>query len=267
MGLHQTSGARSGAARARTARAAALVAVLLAVPAVGCAPEVKSVPAESVAASEAAEAAKAGEAAPAGTSKRDTARKPRRTPTGKATPEPGAGGDRDGRRAGEQQVTAGPVTFVAPSGWQAFDERLLTDAAGTAWVRQVADAMGLTSEQLVATVAATDLMLVSTDGMAQGFADNVNVVSIPGPVPGDEQLRQQFLAVGAGIRGIEHGRTGLGDAVSLAYDLQVGDLAVAGEVVMVEVGGRTTTVTVSALDRDVTRTVAQRVRDTLAAAP
>jgi hypothetical protein len=109
-------------------------------------------------------------------------------------------------------------------------------------------------------------MLVGPGGAAQGFADNLNVVTIPGSVPGDEQLRQQLLAVGADVHGIVHTRTGLGDTLSLAYDLEIGDLAIAGEVVMAEVGGRTTTVTVSALDRDVTDKVAGLARDTLAAA-
>jgi hypothetical protein len=109
-------------------------------------------------------------------------------------------------------------------------------------------------------------MLVSPDGAAQGFADNLNVVTVPGAMPGDGQLRQQFLAVGAAVHDIERTRTGLGAAVSLAYDLEIGDFAIAGEVVMVEIGGRTTTVTVSALDREVTRRVATLARDTLAAA-
>ena len=264
MGLLQTSGAPADSTRARTSSAAVLAAALLAVLATtACVPEVESVPAESVAASESADPN--GATTPAGTPTKEPALKSKRKATGAPSDPGGAAGD-DAGPAGTQRVTAGPVTFAAPSGWQGFDQRRLEEMTGRAWLRRIATRMGLTYEQMMASVEATDLMLVSTEGAAQGFADNLNVVTIPGSMPADEQLRQQFLAVGAGIRAIEHNRTGLGDAVSLTYDLEVGDLAIAGEVVMVEIGGRTTTLTVSALDRDVTRKVAGLARDTLAAA-
>lgn len=253
MTLIQPPGAQPRSASPRAARVAVLLTVLAAT---ACTPEVRSVPAESVTSARASESATPTE-------------QPIRKRRHKAAHAQASGNTtgHDAGPTGAQQVTAGRVTFDAPAGWVPLDVRAVSQGVkGTALLRDVAEELGLTSEQLVATMGAADLLLFSGEGARNGFVDNLSVVTMPGGRPDDEQLRQQFLGVGAQVQDAVHTPTELGDVVSVAYDLTAGGFAVAGEIMMVEVAEGTVAITVSALDRGTTATVAALVRDTLSAA-
>jgi hypothetical protein len=164
-----------------------------------------------------------------------------------------------------KRVSAVGVSFEVPAGWQELEAKEVAEGAGeNSKIGELADQMGLTPEQFEQTMASVDLMVVSDEGARAGFLDNVTVLQAAGHVPNDEQLKLQFLQIGADVHDISHERTELGDTTLLVYELEAADLHVQGEAVFVETDEGAVSLTVSATERDTADEIAGGIVDSLA---
>ena len=176
-----------------------------------------------------------------------------------------AGGSSEGSET--KRLSAVGVSFEVPAGWQELDAEEVADGAGKSpKIGELADQMGLTAEQFGQTMASVDLMVVSDEGARAGFLDNITVLGAPGQLPNDEQLKLQFLQIGADVQDISHEQTELGDTTVLVYELDAADIHVEGEAVFVETGKSAVSLTVSATERDTTDEIAEGILDSLAEA-
>lgn len=178
--------------------------------------------------------------------------------------------DEGGRKPTEEQVrefrevSVSGVTFEVPRGWKDLDAEEVAEGSGkTDVARDLSDRMGMTPEQFQQMLGSIDLFLFSDEGAHQGFVDNINVLSVPGKMPNDSQLKLQLLAMGAEVHDFSHQQTGLGDAVTVSYTLPIGDVEVQGAAVFAKIGRRPVSVTVSTTDRDTSEEVIERILDTL----
>lgn len=178
-----------------------------------------------------------------------------------------AGGDGNSGEGDTRRVSAAGISFEVPEGWEELDAEEVAEGAGdNATFGEVAEGMGMTADQLEQTMKSVDLMVFSDEGAQHGFLDNVNVLQTPGRMPNDEQVKLQFMTLGADVHDVSHEQTELGDTTVVDYEIKYVDLSVHGRAVYVDAGRGPVGVTVTAFDGDTTEDVADRILDTLAKA-
>jgi len=155
------------------------------------------------------------------------------------------------------------LSFENPHGYKKLDVGEVADTATDVdGVDDVADSMGIPSNTLVEMMKQVDLYLVGAVS-APGFADNVSVVEQPGRVPGEEELKTQFAAIGAKLADYETVDTDLGEVVAASYSLKAGKVNVEGETLIVDVDGAVF-ITITSSERATTDEVAEGILETLA---
>jgi hypothetical protein len=171
--------------------------------------------------------------------------------------------------ADTKRVSAAGISFEVPGGWEELDAAEVAEGAGeNATVGEIADSMGVTPDQFEQIMANVDLFLFSDEGAQHGFLDNINVLETPGRMPNDEQVKLQFMSLGADVHDVSHEQTELGDTTVVNYEMEYPDQPrVHGEAIFVDAGGEGPVgITVSAYDGDTADLLADRILDTLAEA-
>jgi hypothetical protein len=184
---------------------------------------------------------------------------------GCSSDEPSSGDSGDAAvEEAENTVTALGISFEAPAGWESLDpdEADIPDAEAD----DLAEGLGLTTEQFEQTIRNVDLFLVDGDGPEDGFLDNINVIGQTGTLPGDAELESQFAAIGADVIEVTHEDTPVGEAAVVEYSLDVGDRTIEGVSYLVTRAGDVVTVTVSTPDRAESDDISATILDTLAEA-
>lgn len=164
----------------------------------------------------------------------------------------GCSGSTESERGGEQsasvnEFSAAGVSFEAPEGWESLD----ADDAGLSGEdgADVAEGLGMTAEELQATVQQVDLFVVDGDGPQENFLSNINVLEQEGRLPEDAEIESQFSQMGAQVLDVTHEDSEVGDVTAVEYSLQVQDDTVEGVSYLVARGDQVVTVTVSTPDR------------------
>lgn len=163
----------------------------------------------------------------------------------------GSGGSGESGDGGEgtrsTEVSALGLAFDVPEGWETLDpddaEIPEEEAA------DLAEGLNLTPEQFDQTVRGVDLFVVDGDGPQDGFLSNINVLGQPGALPPDDQLEQQFGAIGAEVVDISREDTEAGEVVAVQYSLGMQDNTVEGVSYLLAQDEEVVTVTVSTPDR------------------
>jgi len=166
-----------------------------------------------------------------------------------------------------RRVEASGIAMRVPAGWLALDAGdLAAGAAGAPELADLAGRSGVTVDQLLAGLAGADLALLDDHDAVGGFVDSLTVLSLPGPKPTGTRVEFGLLQMGA--RGVlsTHLDTAVGDAVSTTFELTTGPTTLHGVMVVVESGGRTAAITVSAHDDATAQRLARLVTDTVEAA-
>lgn len=155
----------------------------------------------------------------------------------------GSGGDSEAAN----EFTAAGVSFEAPEGWEALD----AEDAGVSGedTAEIAEGLGMSAEQLQATIQQVDLFVVDGDGPQDNFLSNINVLEQDGKLPEDAAIEQQFAGMGATVAGVTHEDSEVGDVTVVEYSLPVPDSTVEGVSYLVARGDQVVTVTVSTPDR------------------
>lgn len=149
--------------------------------------------------------------------------------------------------ASANDFTAAGVSFEAPDGWEELDaEDADVSGEGTA---DVAEGLGMTPEQLQATIQQVDLFVVDGDGPQSGFLSNINVLEQQGELPADKLIEQQFSQMGATVNGVSHPDAGIDEVTAVDYSLEVPPNTVEGISYLVPLGDQVVTITVSTPDR------------------
>ena len=119
-----------------------------------------------------------------------------------------------------RRVEASGFSFEVPKGWVELDAgELFEGAAGNDEIEKLADRLGISSDQLLATVGNADLFLFSNEGAHAGRVDNLNVIQVPAGQLNASQIELGLLAVGAEDLDVQHVSTAAGDAVRARYDI------------------------------------------------
>ena len=159
----------------------------------------------------------------------------------------GSGSSEGSAETGSTEVSALGLAFDVPEGWETLDpddaEIPEEEAA------DLAEGLNLTPEQFDQTVRGVDLFVVDGDGPQDGFLSNINVLGQPGALPPDDQLEQQFGAIGAEVVDISREDTDAGEVVAVQYSLGMQDNTVEGVSYLLAQDQEVVTVTVSTPDR------------------
>lgn len=182
-----------------------------------------------------------------------------------AAPTTAASSDSSAPAADTQTVSSSGFSFAVPSD---FSEVAASDVNGDdSTYADLADRLGVTTEQFDQAIKSVDLFLFSDDGPTDGFLDNINVIEQQGELPGDDELEAQFGQLGATGIEIEHTDTDAGEVADITYDLEVSGQQIAGRGILVSTDdGSVVTITVSAGERDTADEIGDQIVDTLAPA-
>ena len=169
--------------------------------------------------------------------------------------------------AGFLMVEAGGLRFGVPEGWTVIDPaKLAVGVAGDPAVDGIAEDLGVSVADLAQMFSALDLYVASDEGVDDGFLDNLNVVTAPGPFPSTERFEGDYASIGATIT-TEPLTVGTFDAVRVTGDMALGEQGHAIDSVAIDQGDTYVTVTVSANDVATATKIGDGVIATLTVAP
>lgn len=178
----------------------------------------------------------------------------------------GCGGDEpagSGEAAGNEFSAAG-ISFEAPEGWEQLDpgDTGLAEEDSA----EIAEGLGMTAEQLQATVQQVDLFVVDGEGPQGGFLSNINVLEQDGELPEDAVIEEQFSGLGASVVDVTQEDTDAGEVTAVTYDLEASGTTVRGASYLLARGEQVVTITVSTPDRDSTTSIGEEILGSLAEA-
>ena len=188
---------------------------------------------------------------------------PTSTPTADPSPIPSSA------RAQVVAVEKFGVSFELPKGWMTLDAKnVLKGGADNPFLKQLADRLGTTPDQLVRTFSsAVQTMSVSDTGAVHGFVDNVNSVGQEIDLD-DDQVKLQLAALGARPGPITHATSDAGDVIRVPYRLSVSPgLTIRAVALAVRTGTATVVVTVSSSTSARAATIADQVQRSLERLP
>ena len=175
----------------------------------------------------------------------------------------GSGGSGDAGASANEFIAAG-VSFEAPDGWEALDaEDAAVSGDDTA---DIAEGLGMSAEQLQATIQQVDLFVVDGEGPQSGFLSNINVLQQEGELPADGVIEQQFGQMGATVNEVSSPEAGIDDVTAVDYTLQVDPNTVEGISYLVPMGNQVVTITVSTPDRAQSTEIGEAILASLAEA-
>lgn len=176
------------------------------------------------------------------------------------------GGDGSGSDGGSgNEFSALGVSFEAPEGWESLDPEdtgLTEEGSG-----EIAEGLGMTAEQLTQAVQSVDLFVVDGGGPQDGFLSNINVLGQPGQLPPEDQIEEQFTALGAQVVDVTTEDTEVGEVTAVQYSLDVQDNTVEGvSYLFAQDEEVVVTITVSTQDRATSTEIGDAIVDSLATA-
>ena len=151
------------------------------------------------------------------------------------------------------------VGFDVPTGWQTLRVDDIDPSDATA--RTVAEQLGVRPRQLERRLSTTELYLVGDTDAEQDYLPTIDVYPVPGAVPADEQIEQDFARVGAEVGDLRREQTAAGEVAVVSYRLPTRDATVEGASLVVPQEDQTVIITISEVDR----ARADEVADTLVA--
>lgn len=157
----------------------------------------------------------------------------------------------------EQEVLG--IGFDLPTGWQTFRVDDIDPTDTTA--RTVAEQLGVRPRQLERRLATTELYLVSEAHADEGFLPTIDVYPVPGSVPEDEQIEQDFARVGAEVADLRREDTAAGEVAVVSYRLPTRTATIEGASLVMSLEDQALIIAVSEVDR----ARADEVADTLVA--
>lgn len=155
------------------------------------------------------------------------------------------------------------TTFAAPKTWTALDPAALGDlAAGSPALKEMADRMGLTVDQLVQFLDHVDLFLAGP--AVRGYAPNIQAAVLPMlELPDEAAVSLEIGRVASSKPQLRHARTPLGDAMDVAYRIRVAGRTVYVHSVLMETGDGVLDLTVGATSEDLAASVSRTLVKTV----
>jgi hypothetical protein len=168
-------------------------------------------------------------------------------------------GDSASASSDVHQVSGAGLTFVVPASLQEVDaDKVASDTADDETVADVAEQMGMSTEQFNQYLKQVDLFLFDSESTG-GFSTNVNVIPFEVPLPGSSALQQQLEQVGARIVDTGETTTDAGDVTTISYSLDMAGQSVEGQGIFVDLGDTSASITVSSSDRDTSDEIADGI--------
>lgn len=153
------------------------------------------------------------------------------------------------------------VSFDVPDGWTAVDPaEVASSGEAPEALKEMAEAQGTTTDQLLEAMKNMDLMLVGET--TNDFADNVNVLASPA-MPTEADLKSQLEQISAKVEGTETVETDLGEALDTTYSLSAGGTTVQGRMLAVPTDSGAAMITVSASDAGTADEVATEILESV----
>lgn len=153
------------------------------------------------------------------------------------------------------------VSFDVPDGWTAVDPaEVASSGEAPEALKEMAEAQGTTTDQLLEAMKNMDLMLVGET--TNDFADNVNVLASPA-MPTEADLKSQLEQISAKVEGTETVETDLGEALDTTYSLSAGGTTVRGRMLAVPTDSGAAMITVSASDAGTADEVATEILESV----
>ena len=154
--------------------------------------------------------------------------------------------DAEGSDDGTATARKSGVSFDVPDGWTAVDPaEVASSGEAPDALKEMAEAQGTTTDQLLEAMKNMDLMLVGET--TNDFADNVNVLASPA-MPTEADLKSQLEQISAKVEGTETVETDLGEALDTTYSLSAGGTTVQGRMLAVPTDSGAAMITVSTSD-------------------
>ena len=159
------------------------------------------------------------------------------------------------------------ISFDLPADWDNLDQDTLQEAMSDNEVMdEMTDRMGMTSEQLQQMMSSNLVLYAAAPHAADGFLDNANVMVFDEALPNAGTFELQYRSLGASEITSEDATTEVGDGYRTTYVLTMGETTVHGEVIALEVDGKSVVITISGHDAGDTADLADDVADSLAPA-
>ena len=172
-----------------------------------------------------------------------------------------AGDDAEGSDDGTATARKSGVSFDVPDGWTAVDPaEVASSGEAPDALKEMAEAQGTTTDQLLEAMKNMDLMLVGET--TNDFADNVNVLASPA-MPTEADLKSQLEQISAKVEGTETVETDLGEALDTTYSLSAGGTTVQGRMLAVPTDSGAAMITVSASDAGTADEVATEILESV----
>lgn len=157
------------------------------------------------------------------------------------------------------EVSGAGVTFEVPDNLEEVDPaKVADDTEGDETVADVAEQMGMSTEQFQQYMQQVDLFLFDSESSGD-FSTNVNVIPFPVSLPKTSALQQQLEQVGATVEDTQEVQTDAGDVTTISYSIDMAGQSIVGTGVYVDLGDSSASITVSATDRD----TADEIADTI----
>lgn len=169
--------------------------------------------------------------------------------------------DAEGSDDGTATARKSGVSFDVPDGWTAVDPaEVASSGEAPDALKEMAEAQGTTTDQLLEAMKDMDLMLVGET--TNDFADNVNVLASPA-MPTEADLKSQLEQISAKVEGTETVETDLGEALDTTYSLSAGGTTVQGRMLAVPTDSGAAMITVSTSDAATADEVATQILESV----
>lgn len=172
-----------------------------------------------------------------------------------------AGDDAEGSDDGTATARKSGVSFDVPDGWTAVDPaEVASSGEAPDALKEMAEAQGTTTDQLLEAMKNMDLMLVGET--TNDFTDNVNVLASPA-MPTEADLKSQLEQISAKVEGTKTVETDLGEALDTTYSLSAGGTTVQGRMLAVPTDSGAAMITVSTSDAGTADEVATEILESV----
>lgn len=169
--------------------------------------------------------------------------------------------DAEGSDDGTATAKKSGVSFDVPDGWTVVDPaEVASSGEAPDALKEMAEAQGTTTDQLLEAMKNMDLMLVGET--SNNFADNINVLASPA-MPTEADLKSQLEQISAKVEGTETVETDLGEALDTTYSLSAAGTTVQGRMLAVPTDSGAAMITVSASDAGTADEVATEILDSV----
>jgi hypothetical protein len=161
------------------------------------------------------------------------------------------------------QVSGAGLSFDVPHNLEEVDpDQVADDTQGDETVADVAEQMGMTTEEFSQYMKQVDLFLFDSESTGD-FSTNVNVIPFPVALPAKSSLQEQLEQVGATVVDTQEVSTDAGDVTTISYSLDMAGQSIQGQGIYVDLGDQSASITVSSTDRDTADAIGETIVDSL----